>query len=324
MLAQYDNTVTPATTFFAHQDHLGSTRLLTKVNQSVQECSDYYPFGELETSTCTPNPGTATTSHKFTGKERDTESGLDNFLARYMASNQGRFFGPDPENAGADLGDPQSWNGYAYARNNPLLFIDPDGRNYIVCIGDPRDQNTRSQMGRKGQTCYDMTDDEYTRWRRDNPNIKASPSGILEEIQPDGSMKKVGKATYYDEKKMEALLQAGHSAEAGINAAMWAVSPNFVVAGGAALVLRGATFVGSTIHGATKLADPSRLNWFETQAVLLNPTRILTNTAGMTAFIQNAGEKFNVVVMKGKETLTNYYHLTQRELEKMAQKWGWQ
>ena len=132
MLAQYDNTVTPATTFFAHTDHLGSTRLLTKVNQAVQECEDYYPFGELETTTCTPNPGTATTSHKFTGKERDTESGLDNFLARYMASNQGRFFSPDPGNASGftNLDDPQGWNGYAYVRNSPLLFIDPLGMVY--------------------------------------------------------------------------------------------------------------------------------------------------------------------------------------------------
>ena len=58
--------------------------------------------------------------HKFTGKERDTESGLDNFGARYYASNMGRMMSPDPAN-------PQSWNMYGYSLNNPLRFTDPTG-----------------------------------------------------------------------------------------------------------------------------------------------------------------------------------------------------
>jgi len=159
MLAQYDNTVTPATTFFAHQDHLGSTRLLTKMNQSVQECNDYYPFGELETSTCTPNPGTATTSHKFTGKERDTESGLDNFLARYMASNQGRFFSPDPGNASglANLPDPQGWNGYSYVRNNPILYQDPTGMLYC----SPVDGSQLGTNNSPARLPHCVTDSEF-------------------------------------------------------------------------------------------------------------------------------------------------------------------
>ena len=43
-------------------------------------------------------------TYKFTGKERDSESGLDNFGARYDSSSIGRFMSPDPENAGASLG----------------------------------------------------------------------------------------------------------------------------------------------------------------------------------------------------------------------------
>ena len=57
---------------------------------------------------------------KFTGKERDAESGLDYFEARYMSAAQGRFMSPDPENAGAFAGNPQSWNAYSYVVNNPL------------------------------------------------------------------------------------------------------------------------------------------------------------------------------------------------------------
>jgi RHS repeat-associated protein len=74
-------------------------------------------------------------TYKFTGKERDAESGLDNFGARYDSSSMGRFMSPDPGNISGLLyqSDPQSWNGYAYARNNPLLYTDPDGDVYQIC-----------------------------------------------------------------------------------------------------------------------------------------------------------------------------------------------
>jgi len=81
----------------------------------------------------------------FTSKERDAETGLDYFGARYYSGAQGRFLSPDEFKGGivdqiigeqisqpgplpyADLGNPQSLNKYAYVLNNPLQFIDPDG-----------------------------------------------------------------------------------------------------------------------------------------------------------------------------------------------------
>jgi RHS repeat-associated protein len=69
---------------------------------------------------------------RYTGKERDAESGLDNFGARYYGSSMGRFMSPDP---GGLLfqkpQDPQSWNLYAYARNNPLSNVDPTGLDCV-------------------------------------------------------------------------------------------------------------------------------------------------------------------------------------------------
>ncbi|HTW59159.1 MAG TPA: RHS repeat-associated core domain-containing protein [Terriglobales bacterium] len=70
--------------------------------------------------------------YKFTGKERDAESGLDNFGARYNASSLGRFMTPDwaarpiavPY---AVFGDPQSLNLYGYVRNDPVSQADADG-----------------------------------------------------------------------------------------------------------------------------------------------------------------------------------------------------
>jgi RHS repeat-associated protein len=63
----------------------------------------------------------------LTQKERDSESGLDYFGARYYVSTQGRFTSPDDFLNDTDPYDPQSWNLYAYVRNNPLRYIDLKG-----------------------------------------------------------------------------------------------------------------------------------------------------------------------------------------------------
>ncbi len=69
-------------------------------------------------------------TREFTGKERDAETGLDYFGARYFSGVQGRFTSPDPKMFPHDLTDPQSWNKYGYTRNNPLRYVDPDGEDW--------------------------------------------------------------------------------------------------------------------------------------------------------------------------------------------------
>jgi RHS repeat-associated protein len=92
---------------------------------------DYLPFGEeigAGVAGCDSNFGrTDFVNQKFTGQLRDSETGLDFFNARYLSAAQGRFTTSDPMNAGADLLNPQSWNGYGYVGNNPLSSIDPSG-----------------------------------------------------------------------------------------------------------------------------------------------------------------------------------------------------
>jgi RHS repeat-associated protein len=73
--------------------------------------------------------------YKFIGKERDSESGLDNFGARYFTSSMGRFMSPDwaarPTTVPyAVFGDPQTLNLYGYVRNNPLARADLDGHSW--------------------------------------------------------------------------------------------------------------------------------------------------------------------------------------------------
>jgi len=73
----------------------------------------------------------ANTFHQFTGKERDAETGLDYFGARYYAAPMGRFTSPDRPLRDQFGSDPQSWNLYSYVRNNPLRHIDPSG---LACV----------------------------------------------------------------------------------------------------------------------------------------------------------------------------------------------
>lgn len=68
--------------------------------------------------------------YKFNGKERDAESGLDNFDFRYYSSSLGRFMKPD-EAFLWDKGDPQSLNLYSYVENNPTSRTDPDGHDCV-------------------------------------------------------------------------------------------------------------------------------------------------------------------------------------------------
>ncbi|HLG13898.1 MAG TPA: RHS repeat-associated core domain-containing protein, partial [Blastocatellia bacterium] len=121
-------------------DHLGSTRVVTNSAGGVKSRYDYLPFGQ-ELSDSVSGRTTAmgynaadSLRQKFTSKERDSESGLDYFFARYYSSAHGRFTSVDPLMANSHPGRPQGWNRYAYAFNNPLRFIDPDGQ-------DPEDEN---------------------------------------------------------------------------------------------------------------------------------------------------------------------------------------
>jgi RHS repeat-associated protein len=104
------------------------------MNQSPSDSLDYQPYGERVA-------GDTSTTHKFTGKERDAESGLDDFGARYYGSPMGRFMSPDPLMGSAKVWDPQTWNRYSYARNNPLVFIDPTGMAEVTADACARDKN---------------------------------------------------------------------------------------------------------------------------------------------------------------------------------------
>jgi RHS repeat-associated protein len=136
LAAEYDNTTPqPAqcTTCYLSSDHLGSVRLVTDSSGQVISRHDYLPFGEeivggYAGRTSALGFGTAEgVTQRFTGEERDSESGLDYFGARYYGSALGRFTSPDEALLDQNPSNPQSWNLYSYVRNKPLTSFDPSG-----------------------------------------------------------------------------------------------------------------------------------------------------------------------------------------------------
>jgi RHS repeat-associated protein len=157
-------------TQYLHGDHLGSTRLTTDGNVMVARRYDYRPFGAELTSGDTAWRTTALkygagsdVRLKFTGKERDAETGLDYFGARYLSAAQGRFTSPDVPLLDQQPGDPQSWNLYSYVRNNPLIFTDPTGNDCVYVnsggtgIDSINNQNTSKDCGKTGGYWVDGT-----------------------------------------------------------------------------------------------------------------------------------------------------------------------
>ena len=129
---------------YYHQDHLGSSSVITDASGALVEETAFYPFG-------TPRNEYRLRQieepYGFTQKERDLESGLHYFEARYLAAGLSRFVIADPKYANPDklsageaalfFSNPQEMNPYAYVQNDPLRFTDPTGLGWFddnICL----------------------------------------------------------------------------------------------------------------------------------------------------------------------------------------------
>jgi RHS repeat-associated protein len=112
---------------YRHLDHLGSLRV-TRDDAGAQGArADYYPFGGELGSGVWPAGNEST--RRFSNLERDSGAGMDYVMARNAAWSQARFLSTDPVGMNRQrMTDLQQWNMFAYCKNSPLSFVDPDGR----------------------------------------------------------------------------------------------------------------------------------------------------------------------------------------------------
>jgi len=157
---------------YYHNDHLGSTRLVTDMAASVVATVGYKPFGEkYEAYGMDEKFG-------FTGKEEDSQTGLYYFGSRYYDPEIGRFIQED--NYWGKASSPQSQNRYAYCSNNPLKYVDPTGnKRHHIEGGDQGGSGSRSSSSggdgseedKPPEASQDSTREEiekFIEWLRDH------------------------------------------------------------------------------------------------------------------------------------------------------------
>lgn len=159
--------------YFYFSDTLGTSRIITASDGTVCYDADTYPFGGERAY-----KDNCDSAYKFTGKERDPESGLDNFGARYNSSKYGRFMTPDQFTVTTGrVVDPQQLNLYAYVRNNPLKHIDPTG----MIIDDADCMADAKHCGNDWQKVQNVANQQDTNGNYLNPELHK----VLSTLQSD-------------------------------------------------------------------------------------------------------------------------------------------
>lgn len=161
LLATYDNQGTGL--HFHVADPLGTRRVQISSAGNVDLQCVSLPFGDY--LRCN-GPGADATEHHFTGKERDQESQLDYFGARYYGSTMGRWMSPD-NGIDQNKEDPQSWNLYSYVRNNPVNRVDPNGRLTIIVPGtgwSSNNWNTNMKLANEARQEFHDSDVRILNW----------------------------------------------------------------------------------------------------------------------------------------------------------------
>jgi RHS repeat-associated protein len=102
--------------------HLGSTATELDDTSAVITYEEYFPYGGTSWQASSSSTDVSARRYRYTGKERDDETGLYYYGARYYAAWLGRWTSADP------AGYVDGVNLYRYVRNNPVSFFDPDGR----------------------------------------------------------------------------------------------------------------------------------------------------------------------------------------------------
>ena len=132
-------------------DHLGNNRVVVNASGTVTQRNHYYPFGTAFAENTVDEQKKQ--PYKYNGKELDQMHGLNlyDYSARYYESAVGRFTSVDP------LAEKYySWSPYVYGGNNPILNIDPDGRDYWSTNDPEKIKQFLNSMGR-GSSVHDMS-----------------------------------------------------------------------------------------------------------------------------------------------------------------------
>ena len=140
---QIDPATAAVTTHRYHLDHLGTPGRVTDSTNLLVGQHSYHAFGQEASAGRIDEPSSSPL--RYTGHERDVE--LDYMHARYYDADTGRFLSVDPKYDEDVQFRPQKWNRYSYAANNPIRYIDPDGRGIYDFIEGAANGWSSSNLG---------------------------------------------------------------------------------------------------------------------------------------------------------------------------------
>jgi RHS repeat-associated protein len=193
---------------YYHQDHLGSTAAMTDAAGAVAMETAYYPFGHPRRQF---QPRGFQDHYQYAQNERDEESGLSHFGARFLSTSLGRFASADPvfvaNPASGDASSGSRWkrvlpanlNLYAYSRNSPLVLTDPLGlaptptksfltaEEAMLSAGQAMNPDSISEnVEMAHQVCVDVASDRFVLSAR----ITGTERGVTPEfgVCPDGTV----------------------------------------------------------------------------------------------------------------------------------------
>ena len=160
--------------FYYHGDHLGSSAYLTDEAETITQTLNYLPYGE-DWVDVHNNP-----NYKYNGKEKDPESGLHYYGARYYDSDISQWLSIDP------MADKYpSLSPYNYCADNPVILVDPDGRE----IDWVEDKNEKIYWDNKAINQATTKPGEKYRGKQ---GYELTDNGLLNCYNPDKSITKGG------------------------------------------------------------------------------------------------------------------------------------
>ncbi|BBB33440.1 hypothetical protein TTHT_1997 [Thermotomaculum hydrothermale] len=180
-------------------------KLKSKLNDfgEILHTTDTLAYGEELTAPYENNKDEVLNTITYTGHEKDYETDLTYMLARYYSSQTGRFLSPDP-GYDYDQLDPMSWNLYSYVRGNPVMRIDPYGRQAATTLDAEAERKLLEEKAKiKARLQYETNAGKMhpKSWAGIQPNGKPVP-----EL-------KSAKTVEREKKEQEAWKKAGEEAE---------------------------------------------------------------------------------------------------------------
>jgi RHS repeat-associated protein len=160
---------------FQHQDWEGTERLRTTYNGAVEGTFTSMPFGDAF-ATVSGSDGDA---YHYAMLDHDYSSDTDHAQFRQYSSTPGRWMSPDPYSGSYHMRNPQSFNRYTYALNNPVSYVDPKGLYFDVGGCDDYDDDGN---------CYSDSDSDGAGSTTANTVIVYDQNGNEYTIDPDGSI----------------------------------------------------------------------------------------------------------------------------------------